>query len=217
MVHFDARALQFEPKLSLFHSHMATPSSAMSPPKVALPPNSTISLLGFAAPTLKAAPTPEYTRTSAAMNTMRKIKEGFIVKKASSLPRRNTKKKGSGTKGRESNCPKTSSREREKPTRARETYATRSFLTLSLGVTSVLSFRDPRKRRFPRGFRTEFVEARSISYLARLVEDATRKQFRETPGVPFQKTARETARAHFLNGTNGFTPNSSARARAILW
>ena len=60
------------------------------------------------------------------------------------------KKKGSGTKGRESNCPKTSSREREKPTRARETYATRSFLTLSLGVTSVLSFRDPRKRRFPR-------------------------------------------------------------------
>ena len=33
------------------------------------------------------------------------------------------KKKGSGTKGRESNCPKTSSREREKPTRARETYA----------------------------------------------------------------------------------------------
>ena len=81
---------------------------------------------------------------------MRKIKEGFIVKKASSLPLRNTKKKGSGTKGRESNCPKTSSREREKPTRARETYATRSFLTLSLGVTSVLSFRDPRKRRFPR-------------------------------------------------------------------
>ena len=132
------------------------------------------------------------------------------------------KKKGSGTKGRESNCPKTSSREREKPTRARETYATRSFLTLSLGVTSVLSFRDPRKRRFPRvfgpkrRFRTEFVEARSISYLARLVEDATRKQFRETPGVPFQKTARETARAHFLNGTTGFTPNSSACARNFV-
>ena len=60
------------------------------------------------------------------------------------------KKKGSGTKGRESNCPKTSLREREKPTRARKTYATRSFLTLSLGITSVLSFRDPRKRRFPR-------------------------------------------------------------------
>ena len=65
-------------------------------------------------------------------------------------------------------------------------------------------------------FRTEFVEARSISYLARLVEDATRKQFRETPGVPFQKNARETARAHFLNGTTGFTPNSSARARNFV-
>ena len=53
-------------------------------------------------------------------------------------------------------------------------------------------------------------------HLARLVEDATRKQFRETPGVPFQKNARETARAHFLNGTTGFTPNSSARARNFV-
>ena len=112
--------------------------------------------------------------------------------------------------------------------RARETYASarnlrdalffnafaRGYLCslLPRPAEATLSARSRSQR-----FRTEFVEARSISYLARLVEDATRKQFRETPGVPFQKNARETASAHFLNGTTGFTPNSSARARAILW
>ena len=111
--------------------------------------------------------------------------------------------------------------------RARETYASarnlrdafffnafaRGYLCslLPRPAEATLSARSRSQR-----FRTEFVEARSISYLARLVEDATRKQFCETPGVPFQKTARETARAHFLNGTTGFTPNSSARARNFV-
>ena len=221
MVHFDVRALQCVTKLSLFHSHMASPSSAMSPPKVALPPNSTISLLGFAARTLIAAPTPEFTRTSAAMNTMRKIKEGFIVKKASSLPLRNTKKR------KEADQRTRIELSQNLLTRARETYASarnlrdafyfnafaRGYLCslLPRPAEATLSARSRSQR-----FRTEFVEARSISYLARLVEDATRKQFRETPGVPFQKNARETARAHFLNGTTGFTPNSSARARNFV-
>ena len=153
--------------------------------------------------------------------TMRKIKEGFIVKKASSLPLRNTKKR------KEADQRTRIELSQNLLTRARETYASarnlrdafyfnafaRGYLCslLPRPAEATLSARSRSQR-----FRTEFVEARSISYLARLVEDATRKQFRETPGVPFQKNARETARAHFLNGTTGFTPNSSARARNFV-
>ena len=125
--------------------------------------------------------------------TMRKIKEGFIVKKASSLPLRNTKKR------KEADQRTRIELSQNLLTRARETYASarnlrdafyfnafaRGYLCslLPRPAEATLSARSRSQR-----FRTEFVEARSISYLARLVETQRANNFAKRPACLFKRT-----------------------------